>query len=480
MIAGCMRPSTQFESRENKLELEDKAEQNLVRVLIVTEESKAAFQMQFEAAGYKTLAISLTRAEHAINEFHPDVVLLEAAGTNVAASEGLALARQLRSNPATYVLPVVLVCDELNAALRATAASIGLDDCFVRSTPFTEVLVRLDALLWRVEAGRRMPGLIGDQRLEIDNLLLLSDAVRHEIGRGRSGSVALVNLGSALPQQSERGIERYRRTALGFFKLNLRRMDAVAFYGPAVLVISLPGMSVAAASSALLGLQEQFVETNPGGELKVGLASFPADGTDLERLLAVCEARMTSALLNEPETRFVVEQPPEPASLLDEEVISQTSRTVDADFSMLSPEPIAWLEVESAAKEFSRAGSVLLAISDRPRMARLNSLIRSAGYEVRAAFDGEQTLNLLRIERPDLLMLESELDKISGLEMIKRLRKQNGGRLIPSVLFLNSSDDEAAGLEALALGARKVLTHPYDPADVLAGVRELETTEVKS
>ena len=136
-----------------------------------------------------------------------------------------------------------------------------------------------------------------------------------------------------------------------------------------------------------------------------------------------------------------------------------------------------------------RMGAALPADADRPiedrplhearalpiaEDARVDLLVdaRHGRDEVRAAFDGEQTLNLLRIERPDLLLLESGLDKIDGLEMIKRLRKQGGGRINLPVLFLNSSGDDNASREALALGARKVLTQPYDPGDVLASVRE--------
>jgi len=115
---------------------------------------------------------------------------------------------------------------------------------------------------------------------------------------------------------------------------------------------------------------------------------------------------------------------------------------------------------------------VLLAVSDAVRMARLNSLLRSAGYEVRAAFDGEQALNLLRIERPNLLMLEADLDKVSGLEMMRRLRNQGGGKLAVPVLFLVTYADETARQEALALGARDVVAVPYDPAELMANIRQ--------
>jgi CheY-like chemotaxis protein len=226
----------------------------------------------------------------------------------------------------------------------------------------------------------------------------------------------------------------------------------------------------------LLQLRAEFITEHPGAGVHIGLASFPADGTDVERLLEKCDAAAALAEVSEeshgPEhIELVVSQP---------EIVSHPFRQTAQSDAATS----AGIQVQTAPaaprgaverSESSDGGGprrVLLAVSDAPRMARLNSLIRSAGYEVRAAFDGEQALNLLRIERPDLLLLESGLDKINGLEMINRLRQQGGGRVLLPVLFLNSSGDDNAGREALALGARKVLTQPYEPGDVLAGMRE--------
>jgi DNA-binding response OmpR family regulator len=104
-------------------------------------------------------------------------------------------------------------------------------------------------------------------------------------------------------------------------------------------------------------------------------------------------------------------------------------------------------------------------------MAQLNSLIRSAGYEARTAFDGQQALDLLRIELPDLVLLDYELNGIDGVEMLRRLKKQTGGKLTLPVVMLMSPAENDARQEALNLGARGVVTVPYDPAELLASVR---------
>ena len=476
------------------------------RVLILTDTAKAAFQTQLEAAGYETLATTTARAIAAIAEFAPDLVMMGVRTDDATAeSVQVSLVRQLRAKAATYALPIVFVFDEDGTTLRHTSSNIGVDDYFALSTPFAEVLARLDAIFWRVEAGRRAATVMGGQRLEIDNFLLLLDTIREHIGAGLEGSLAIIHISTQAKQAflSKSAAHNYLRMVVGFFKLQLRRLDAVAFYGPDALIAYLPGMNSQVAAATLSKLRNQFAAEYSGGDITIGLASFPADARDLEGLLEKSEAAARSATSESAGHRVVAfrETGRQEASVED-------FRTTDVARKSSSPslgsehlellvsefqsakgpnasgiEPTAASRVSNSPGQSLASGSsrlasgsssprrILLAVSDAVRMARLNSLLRSAGYEVRAAFDGEQALNLLRIERPDLLMLESALDKVTGLEMMRRLRKQGGGKLAVPVLFLVTYADETARQEALALGARDVVAVPYDPAQLMASIR---------
>jgi len=463
------------------------------RVLIVTDAARAAFQTHLASAGYETLATTTGMALRAVAEFAPDVVLMELGNDDGAGeSEQFTLVRQLRAKAATYALPIVLVFDEDGFALRQTASNIGVDDYFAFSTPFPEVNARLDALFWRVEAGRRASSVVGNQRLEIDNFLLLLDAVREDSRAGLQGSLAVVRTSNRAwqsPSPREATRAGVLRELFGFLKLHLRRLDAVAFYGPDALIAYLPGLNSQAASVALSRLRDVFVQEYTGTDVTIGLASFPADAIDVEKLLERCAASSTSAP-SEPVTN------PHAHSVGSEHLelfISDSKDVTAPQGSGLGPEvrrgaadvlikspasaqPLA-SEREQKASEPSLPRRVLLAVSDAQRMAKLNSLMRSAGYEVRAVFDGEQALNLLRIERPDLLVLDSDLDKVDGLETVRRLWKQGGGKLAAPVLFMNAVADQGTVQEALALGVRKVLTVPFDSSEVLASVRHLVNTE---
>ena len=121
---------------------------------------------------------------------------------------------------------------------------------------------------------------------------------------------------------------------------------------------------------------------------------------------------------------------------------------------------------------------LLLTVSDPARMAQINLLLRSAGYEVRAAFDGLQAINLLRIERPDLLVIDVALYGIDGLEALRRLHRQHQGRLpLPIVLLLPASERERVRAEASELGVSSFVALPYDPEELLTCVRTVGSTD---
>jgi len=119
----------------------------------------------------------------------------------------------------------------------------------------------------------------------------------------------------------------------------------------------------------------------------------------------------------------------------------------------------------------------MLVVSDSSRMAQVNLLLRSEGFEVRAAFDGQHALNLLRIDRPDVLLVDYELREMDGVEMLRRLSKQSRAGQTPPTLMLVPAGREDVRGEALAAGARSLVELPYDPVELLDALRDFRTAE---
>lgn len=491
------------------------------RVLIASKSAAgAALRQQLASAGYEAhIALAGYRdLFQAIAKFNPDVVLIELERKGDE-NERIAVVRHLRAEPATYALPIVLLFHKDERSLRNAALSIGVDDYFPLATPPVEIRARLDALFWRAEAGRRAAPVVNEQRAEIDNFLHVFDSMAADLDGGAIGALALVEAVRREEDFRKDAQSHTLREAHGFLKLNLRRMDAVAFYGPMTLLVYLPRYGKLEAYSALTRLREEFLETRPDSDIAIGIVSFPRDGNNIENLIIKAEEAVDMARSHTAQERVITHQSsntagetialsehrvqptrkpemprqadneyPTPPELPIKQVVRETRR---ADSMEISMTPLANVEVrsskanastlsaaEAAARERERRARgeimprrILLTVSDAARMAQINLLIRSAGYEVRAAFDGGQAVNLLRIERHDLLLLDYELNGIDGMEALRRLYKQGGGRLpLPVVLFL-PAQHESVRREALELGVRSIIRLPYDPVELLDSMR---------
>ena len=442
---------------------EDTTDESQRRVLLVADKDTDvdSLRMRLAVAGY---AADSSDIESAIpfctdEEFEPRTpsAVLLVFGERENEGRLVALARRLRSEPSSFALPVLFLFREDSRSLRSSAQHFGADDYFAQDATAEELRARLASLLWRVESGRRSAPAVADQRSEIDNFLFLLDAVGVEARAGATGSLALVVAGG----ENIKG-------AHGFLKLNLRRVDAVAFYGPATLLVYLHGADAASARATLSRLRGEFAEAQRGGELFVGISSFPAHGTEVERLVEQAEVALNDARGENSAARLVVYGFAESAGAEAHDAERRTQRMKAA-----GNEPAhAATTTASVLRTGGKLKRVMLVVSDAERMAQVNLLMRSAAYEVRAAFDGQHALNLLRIDRPDALVVDYELPGFDGVEMLRRLSKQSRADAPPALLLLPAGREELR-TEALAAGARVVIRMPYDAVELLERLREL-------
>jgi DNA-binding response OmpR family regulator len=445
------------------------------RVLLVADEGTDldSLRERLGAAGFAADYSGVGPAPSRVSEVPGPSAVLLAFGGREGEGRLLALARRLRREPSSFAMPVVLLFREDSRALRSAAQHLGADDYFAQDATPEELRARLSSLLWRAESGRRSAPAVADQRSEIDNFLFLLDAVASDALAGATGSLALVEAGGVggrdAGDDGDGPGERARPAALasahGFLKLNLRRLDAVAFYGPATLLVYLHGADGAAARSTLSRLREEFAESHRGGDLFVGISSFPAHGSEVERLVEQAEVALGDARGENSAARVVVYGFAEAGG-----DGAAPRRRMTAAGHEPAPPAAAQGNVTRAGGKLRR---VMLVVSDAARMAQVNLLMRSAAYEVRAAFDGQHALNLLRIDRPDALVVDYELPGFDGVEMLRRLAKQSRGGDAPPALLLVPSGREGLRAEALAAGARGVIGMPYDAVELLERLREL-------
>jgi DNA-binding response OmpR family regulator len=101
-------------------------------------------------------------------------------------------------------------------------------------------------------------------------------------------------------------------------------------------------------------------------------------------------------------------------------------------------------------------------------LVRFN-LVRE-GYEVFCSQSGEEGVSLAGKELPDLMVLDLMLPGIDGLEVTRRLKRDNTTKNIP-VIMLTAKGEEADIVAGLELGADDYVTKPFSPRVLLARIR---------
>jgi CheY-like chemotaxis protein len=113
----------------------------------------------------------------------------------------------------------------------------------------------------------------------------------------------------------------------------------------------------------------------------------------------------------------------------------------------------------------------ILVVDDDPRLLHVVSMYLSIeGYEVDTAPNGEEGLQHLEAQRPDLVILDVMMPGIDGLEACRRIKSNPETREIPVVLFtaLSRTDDVESGRAA---GANRFINKPFSLIGLGAVIR---------
>jgi DNA-binding response OmpR family regulator len=113
----------------------------------------------------------------------------------------------------------------------------------------------------------------------------------------------------------------------------------------------------------------------------------------------------------------------------------------------------------------------VLAIEDDPAILRgLSDNLRFEGYDVITASDGETGYHLQRERKPDLIVLDLMLPRMSGFEFCRKLR---GEHIHTPILMLTARSEELDRVLGLDLGADDYVTKPFSVRELMARVRAL-------
>jgi DNA-binding response OmpR family regulator len=114
-------------------------------------------------------------------------------------------------------------------------------------------------------------------------------------------------------------------------------------------------------------------------------------------------------------------------------------------------------------------GHILVVDDDKDVVRLMRGYLEQAGYNVLVAYNGETALNMLRRERPDLLLLDLMLPDRDGWEITRAVHNDPivAGTPIIVLTARVADEDKIIGLE---IGADDYVTKPYNPREVVARV----------
>lgn len=111
---------------------------------------------------------------------------------------------------------------------------------------------------------------------------------------------------------------------------------------------------------------------------------------------------------------------------------------------------------------------VVVIDDDRSWVEATADLLREEGYDVRTAIDGEHALQLLDAAQPSIVIMDMHMPRLSGIDVLRELRQQNGN--LP-IIMVSADDQSSVMAEAMSEGASLFLRKPVASGLILRAVR---------
>jgi len=110
----------------------------------------------------------------------------------------------------------------------------------------------------------------------------------------------------------------------------------------------------------------------------------------------------------------------------------------------------------------------ILVVEDEPSIREVVSLyLRRAGYDVSVVQDGQEALESLAGQMPDLVVLDLMLPKVDGLEITRWLRERGD----TPIIMLTARREERDRIAGLEMGADDYVVKPFSPQELVSRVR---------
>jgi len=345
----------------------------------------------------------------------PSVILLD---VNMPGVDGYGTCQLLKASPDTSGIPVVLMSTRGALSDRLAGLSLGADDYLCKPIDVRELLLRLRLLGVRREA-QETDATWPEAQARPLRLEAFVTRARTQLARS-SASIAVVRLPTL---QAD--------VAWAAIREDTRRRDVAGWYDRSHLVLLFPDMSASDTRDRLSQIIERLPPAVSKG-MHAGVTFAPLSTSAIEALIAEADVALTDA------------------------------RSLGV---------VVAIEGARGAREAPKNELTVLLADDDPDVSRmLDAHLQAAGYRTVLAFDGQAALGAMETSRPDALVLDLMLPKVTGFDVLRTLKHAPWK---PPTLVLSARSRDHDVTRAFELGADDYMTKPFSPAELIARLSRL-------
>ena len=115
----------------------------------------------------------------------------------------------------------------------------------------------------------------------------------------------------------------------------------------------------------------------------------------------------------------------------------------------------------------------ILTVDDSPSVRKMVEFsLKTKGYEMGAAGDGVEALEIMEQEQFDAIVLDVNMPRMNGLEFLEKIKSHEDYAAIPVIMLTTEGQDEDRD-KAVALGATAYIIKPFKPTQLLSLLDEL-------
>ena len=122
----------------------------------------------------------------------------------------------------------------------------------------------------------------------------------------------------------------------------------------------------------------------------------------------------------------------------------------------------------------------VLIIDDTPKNIQVvGNFLQNEGYVLSFATTGEEAMNILSKEIPDIILLDVIMPEINGFDLCEKIKSIDEYKKIP-ILFLTIKTDSESIIKGFDSGGVDYITKPFNPHELLARIKtHLKLTDVQ-